>query len=81
MPAPPAPSQTDPYAPEPETTKPVLVRLVYIDGRQHTINSDERVMKRRVVRFGGQTFLWRADAETNGRWCRVYLESPPFDLE
>lgn len=81
MPSPPSPSQTDPYAPEPESTSPVLLSLVFADGRSLSIASDIRAMSAKLVRREGRIFEFRGDNQIRGRWYRIYLETTPLDID
>lgn len=90
MPSPPAPSQTDPYAPEPSAeTQPVWILLVYaetvvdghkVPGRRVPVQSDVRAMRARVVRRDGVVFDRRGDDYVSGKWHRLFVECEVLEV-
>lgn len=75
-------STTDPYAPEPSETQPVVVRLDRLDGTSAVVVSDVRVMRRHVlIKHDGRYYSFRADDEGNGRrWCKVFRECEVLEV-
>jgi hypothetical protein len=81
MPAPPKPSQTDPYTPEPDLgTEPVRLRLRRSDGHVAIVECDERAFDRKsLVLHEGRYYRSQGDDQIKGVWFRLYIEANIID--